>query len=265
MNRAPLTSLLVAATFLLFPRTTTAQAGGTDVYWHIDPSVKSCSMVIDPSLTQAQWKRFAEQAGAIISFKPLASAEPLGKHNVTVGLDYSSTAVDQRDPAWINTFTHPDETCPLGDHVVVPTLRARVGVSDRMDFGASWTKAPRANYGYVSGEVRYALLAETAHRPAAAVRTSMTVLTGVPDFNYIEYGAEWSASKRLAAFTPFLGTRGNFAVATETTSKVDLRQERLFLPQAFIGTTYSVWKFDLAAEYDIAKVNTIALIVGVRP
>lgn len=265
MNRAPLTGWLVAAAFLLCPGPTQAQTGGTNVYWHIDPSVETCSMVIDPSLTQVQWKRFAEQAGAMISFKPLAGAEPLGTRNVTIGLDYSVTPVDQRDAAWINTFTHPDETCPLGDRIKIPTLRARLGVSDRMDVGASWTKAPQANYGFVAGEVRYALLSGSAHRPAAAVRTSITVLTGVADFNFIEYSAEWSASKRVARLTPFLGTRANLAVATETTSKVDLRQERLFLPQAFIGTAYSLWMLDLAAEYDIAKVNTFALIVGVRP
>jgi hypothetical protein len=35
-----------------------AQSGGSNVYWHIDPSVKTCSMVIDPSLTQDQWHKY---------------------------------------------------------------------------------------------------------------------------------------------------------------------------------------------------------------
>ncbi len=130
-----------ANTFFLFvfASTSHAQGNGSDIYWHIDPGVKSCSMIIDPSLTQAQWKTFVKQVGAIVSFKSLASAEPLGTMNFSVGIDRSSTPVDQRNPAWINTFAHPDADCPLGDAVIIPTIRARMGVSENMDIGASWT------------------------------------------------------------------------------------------------------------------------------
>ncbi|HEY6952305.1 MAG TPA: hypothetical protein VI758_07845, partial [Bacteroidota bacterium] len=61
-----------------------AQSGHGDVYWHLDPGVKSCSMVIDPSLTQAQWKTFIQQVSPIVTLKTLASAEPLGTMNFNV-------------------------------------------------------------------------------------------------------------------------------------------------------------------------------------
>ena len=41
-------------------------------------------------------------------------------------------------------FTHPDADCPLGDAVGYPTIRASMGVSDRMDIGGYWTVAPGA-------------------------------------------------------------------------------------------------------------------------
>jgi len=250
---------------LLFASPSYSHADDSGVYWHIDPGVKSCSMVIDPSLTQAQWEKFTREAGAIVSFKSLASAEPLGKLNFTFGIDYSITPVDQRNPAWINTFTHPDADCPLGDRIEFPTLRARLGVSNTMDVGGYWTTAPRANYGYLGGEFKYAFLRESARVPAAAVSTSFTVLTGVPDFNFSVYSVGLVASKRIAMFTPYLGVKESLAIGTETTTKVDLKRESLALTQGFIGATYSIWRLGFAAEYNIADVNTFAFVIGFHP
>lgn len=249
---------------LLFASPSYPQGDGSGVYWHIDPSVKTCSMVIDPSLTQAQWKKFTREVGEIASFKSLAPAEPLGKLNYTVGIDYSRTPVDQHDPAWINTFTHPGVNCPLGDQIKIPTLRARVGVSSRMDVGGIWATAPGANYGLLGGELKYAFLRESARVPAGAVTTSFTMLTGVPDFNLSIYSVGLVTSKRIARFTPYLGVRENLAIGTETTNKVDLNRESLLLTQGFIGGTYPIWKLGLAAEYNIAEVNTFSFSIGFR-
>lgn len=261
--RGRLASITLLSAVLSFPIPAHAQT--SDVYWHLDSSVKTCSMVIDPSLTQAQWHTFTRQAGDMISLKSLSSAEPLGARNFAFDIDYAITPVDQHDPAWINTFTHPDASCPLGDQIKMPLIRARMGVSSRMDVGAFWTTAPQANYGLAGAELKYAFLQESARRPAAAVFGSYTVLTGVPDFNFSLYTMGLMASKRVSVFTPYLGARGNMAVATETTSKVDLQRENQFLPQGFIGTTYSVWKLGLAAEYNVADVNTFTFVIGFRP
>lgn len=265
MKGKRLIAMVIPLVPLLFASPSFSQGNDGDIYWHIDPSVKSCSMVIDPSLTQTQWNKFARQAGAIISFKSLASAEPLGKLNFTLGIDYSMTPIDQRDPAWINTFTHPDADCPLGDQIQLPTLRARLGVSSRMDVSGYWTTAPGANYGLIGGELKYAFLQESAKVPAAAISTSFTRLTGVPDFNFSVYSVGLLASKRIAMFTPYLGVKESLAIATETTAKVDLKRESLLLTQGFIGATYSIWRFGLAAEYNIAEVNTFAFLIGFHP
>ncbi len=250
---------VIALIPLLIPAASYAQEG---VYWHIDPSVKTCSMVIDPSLTQTQWGKFTRQVGAIASFKQLASAEPLGRMNFTFGIDYSSTPVDQHDPAWINTFTHPDVNCPLGDRIKVPTIRAALGVSQKLDVGGAWTTAPGANYGLLAGELKYAILGESAGVPAVAASTSVTALTGVPDFNLSIYSVGLMASKRFSRLAPYLGVRESLAVGTETTAKVDLNTEKIPLTQGFIGATYYIWKLGLAAEYNIAEVNTFDLVIG---
>jgi hypothetical protein len=262
MKGRRLGTLLIALVTLMFtcPRHSFGQDG--NVYWHIDPGVKTCSMVIDPSLTQAQWKIFVEQAGALVSFKSLAPAEPLGRWHFALGLDYAVTPVDQHDPAWINTFTHPDADCPLGDQIKMPAVRARLGVSSRMDVIGFWTTAPRANYGLVGGALEYAFLRESARVPAAAVIASYTGLTGVPDFDMSIYSVAAVASKRMGAYAPYLGVKQSIAVGTETTTKVDLARETVPLGHAFVGVTGSLWRVGVAAEYEVASVNTFSLMIG---
>ncbi len=264
MKTMALKGTVTSLILFLSVSTSRAQTGGSDIYWHIDRSVKTCSMVIDPSLTQDQWHRFTKQIGAISSFKSLASAKTLGKMNFRVGIDYGSTPVNQRDPAWINTFTHPGEDCPLGDAIVVPTLRAAMGVSENMDVGGYWIVAPGANYGLIGGEIKYAFLQESETIPAAAVRASATILTGVPDFDLNIYSIDVLASKNVAMFTPYIGIRTSLAVGTETTSKVDLKRESVAIPQGYAGVVYSVWMLNLAAEYNVSSVNTFAFAVGVK-
>ncbi len=251
-----------ALIIFLFVSTSYAQGNDSDVYWNIDSSVKDCSMVIDPSLTQAQWSKFTKEVGAILTFKSLASAEPLGKMNFNIGIDDSYTPVDQHDLAWINTFTHPDEDCPLGDAITYPTIRARMGVTDKMDVGAYWTTAPDANYGMVGGELKYAFFQESEKHLAAAVRASVSILTGVPDYNLSVYSVDIMASKKIAMLVPYVGFKESLAIGTETTSKVDLDKESLLITQGYAGVTYSFWMLNLVAEYNVSYVNTFALAVG---
>jgi hypothetical protein len=255
-------SLAVASASVLLGFAPDVRGEEADVYWHIDPNVKTCSMVIDPSLTQAQWHTFTRQVAAIMSFKSLAPANPLGRRNFEIAVDYAYTPVDQRDPAWINTFTHPDETCPLGDAISYPTLRARIGISDKVDVGGYWTTAPNANYGMAGGEVRYAFLKESGNRPAATARLAVSMLTGVQDYNVGLTSAEAMVSKTIGRVVPYLGLRQGLVVGTETTSKVDLDTEVLGLTQGYAGVASSVWKIKLAAEYDVASLNTFTFAVG---
>lgn len=248
---------MLAFALLVLPPTAHAQTP----YWHIDPNVKTCSMAIDPTLTQAQWRTFTGQVGAIASFKALSPAEPLGRGHVSFGIDLSSTAVDQHDPAWINTFVHPDANCPLGDNIQLPMVRARVGVTDRMDLGALWSKAPGANYGLAGGEVRYLALRETRRVPALAIVGSATALTGVPDFDLSIGNVGVLASKRFRRITPFAGLRDGLAMGTETTSQVNLKREIVPYSQGFVGAVATIWHLGLAAEYDVAEVNTFALVL----
>src|SRR5512138_686310 len=100
MKARKIIGLTTFAVMFLFLSATYGQV--SDVYWHIDPHVKTCSMVIDTSLTQSQWHRFAKQASAIVTFKSLATAKTLGKMKFNIAIDDAYSPVDQHDLAWIN-------------------------------------------------------------------------------------------------------------------------------------------------------------------
>lgn len=256
---------VVTSGMSFFTYATYGQHNGSDVYWHLDPGVKTCSMVIDPSLTQDQWKRYTMQLGEISSFKSMASAETTGKKHFSIAIEYSVSPVNQHDPAWINTFVHPDENCPLGDQITLPMLRAKYGASDKIEIGAKWATAPGGNYGIIGGELKYAFLEETKKTPAAAIRASITALTGVADYNISIGSLDLLVSKKVAWVSPYLGIKESLIMGSETTSKVDLDKESLLAAQGFIGVAYSIRRINLAAEFNISNVNTFSFLIGFRP
>ena len=150
----------------------------------------------------------------------------------------------------------------MGDRIAIPTLRTSMGVSDNVDVGGYWTTAPGANYGMVGGELKYAFVRESAKHPAAAVRASATLLTGVPDFDVSVYSVDLMTSKTFAKLTPYVGIKESYIVGTETTSKVDLDRENLSATQGFAGVAYSMRMINLTVEYNIASVNTFAFALG---
>ena len=255
---------LITSILLLVPFQSRSQGTGSSVYWRLDPTVESCSMVIDPSLTQEQWKRFTRQAGEIVTFKTMSSARTIGRNHFSISLDYSSTPIDQHDLAWINTFVHPDADCPLGDEIIMPTLRGKYGINDRVEAGLLWTMAPDANYGLVGAEFKYNFLDEQKNFPAAAVRGSFVSLTGVDDFNVNLGSIDLLASKKVKWVTPYIGVKETFVNAEETTDKVALDNENLFLTQGFIGISYSIWYINMAVEYNISDVNTLSFLLGIQ-
>jgi hypothetical protein len=231
---------------------------------HVNHDIKSCSIELDPSLTQGQFHKFTREAAQVFSFKLMSPAEPLGAKKFQVGIDYSITPINDADPAWNNTFSHPHETHYLGDRPAFPKLFARMGVTDRIDVGFYFTQNPEANYGFMGGEIKYALFMKPEKPVAMAVRTTYATLLGVEDMNYHLWGADLSASKKIGILTPYLGIGANLGRSIETTSKVNLRDETVLTPRGIIGARLSLSFFSLTAEMDVAAVSTVSLRTGFR-
>lgn len=231
---------------------------------HTNHRWSECSIVLDPSLTPQAWRQFVSEVGIVTYFRPLASAEPLGKKNFEIGLLNWGTRIDDSDDAWNDTFSHPDSTHWLfeGSALSIPGVMARAGVTDRVDVGVYFTKAVGANYGFVGGQVQYNLMNDPERHLAAATRVSLVRLYGPDDVKASTYGLDFLVSRQISIVSPYVGVSGYMARARETTAKVDLDDETAFGAQATVGVAARVSVMRLGVEYNVAKVPGISMKVA---
>lgn len=231
---------------------------------HVHHGIGDCSIELDPSLTQSQFQKFTREATQIFVVKLMSPAEPLGAKRLQLGLDYSVTRIDDADPAWNNTFSHPHADHYLGDQIPIPKLFVRYGVSDRLDAGFYVTKNFQANYGLMGGELKYALFTQAQRPWAMAARASYATLLGVEDLNFHVVSFDLSASKRIGRLAPYAGVGVNLSRALETTAKVNLNNETVITPRAILGAGLSLGLVNLIGELDIAAVSTLSLRTGFK-
>jgi hypothetical protein len=228
-----------------------------NVNLNVTGGIAMCDFDIAPALTQSEWERATREIGSAIYLEPLASSRPLGKWNWSAQLEQNSFHVDQESGAWNNTFHHPDSTHYLtgeSGRLAVPGLRFRIGISDRIDFGAYYTSSRPfgANYGFLGFDAKYAFLNDTVKGWSAAVRASYAMDANIKDFNISGTGLEVLAGKQLFRFfTPYAGVAANWNYGREKTSEVDLRNEHSLGVRGIAGVQFR-WKFvDLGYEVQV--------------
>jgi len=256
----------VALAVTLVQTPAAAQSGEPTL--HVNPRWKECSFQIDPSLTQAAWRQFTEEAGLVVYFRPLADARPMGRGNFEMSVLKWRTGIDDADAAWNDTFVHPDSTHYLfeGSGQEIPGLMLRAGVSGRTDVGVYFTKSPGANYGFVGGQVQHSL-AKSASEWAIATRLSFVSIYGPDDLTFAVYGVDLVASRKLdvarwAAVSPYAGVSTHLSSAHEKTAAVALDDEHVVGMQASVGAAVQMSKARLGVEYNVAKVPSFSFKVG---
>jgi hypothetical protein len=266
MKGRTFTTAAMALAVTLFPTPAAAQSGG-EPRLHINTRWKECSFQIDPSLTQAAWRQFTEEAGLVVYFRPLSDARPMGRGSFEISALKWRTGIDDADAAWNDTFVHPDSTHYLfeGSGQEIPGLMLRAGVSGSTDVGVYFTKSPGANFGFVGGQVQRNLL-QSASDWAAAARVSFVSIYGPDDLNFVVYGVDLVASRkfdaRWAAVSPYAGISTYLASAHEKTSAVTLDDENVIGVQGTVGAAVQLSKARLGVEYNVAKVSSFSFKVG---
>ena len=242
-----------------------AVSGATAQILHTNHDWDECAIILDPGLTQHAWHQFVSEVGVVMYFRPMTSAKPLGKRNVEFAVLNNGTRIDDKDAAWNDTFSHPDSTHWLfeGDALKIPGLMLRVGVTDRLDAGVYFTKNPNSNYGFLGGQVQYALLDGVTTPVAAAGRLNVVTLFGPEDVNATVYGADFLVSKDVASFlTPYAGISGYLSRAHEKTTKVALDDENVFGVQGMLGITAKISVVTVGAELNVARVMGYSFKIG---
>jgi hypothetical protein len=268
MKRATLNTAAMALAFALIQTPASAQHTHDGPPLHLNPRWEECSFQLDPSLTQAAWRQFTQEAGLVVYFRPVADARPMGRGNFEVSAVRWETGIDDADAAWNDTFVHPDEHHSLfeGSRLAFPGLMLRAGVSNSTDVGLYVTKSPGANYGFAGAQVQYNL-AQTTGGWAASARTSFVTMYGPEDLDFTVYGVDFLASRtfavaRWAAVSPYAGVSTYLAASHENTSAVALRDERVVGLQTTAGAAVQLSKARLGVEYNVAKVPSVSFKLG---
>lgn len=246
------------------------EAQDRHVHLHVNTRWEECAFQLDPALTQAAWRQFAEEAGVVTYFRPLRGARPMGAGNFDISILQSTTGIDDADAAWNDTFVHPDSTHWLfeGSGLSIPSLMVRGGITDRIDVGAYYTESPKANYGFAGGQVQYSVVDEARTGISGATRLSVVKLFGPEDVDFTAYGLDLLVSRDVplfagrAAVTPYAGISGYLSSAHEKSAVVTLADENVFGSQAMVGAEarYSVAR--VAVEFSSASVQSRTIRIG---
>jgi hypothetical protein len=258
----------MALTIALIQTPASAQSGRPKL--HVNPRWKECSLQLDPSLTQTAWHQFTQEAGLVAYFRPLTDAQPMGKGHFELSLLQWKTAIDGSDAAWNDTFVHPDSTHWLteGSGLAFPGIAARVGVTSKTDLGLYVTKNPSANYGFVAAQVQQNFFGNATTPWSAAARASFTTLYGPDDLNLNVFGVDVLASRKFtlthwAAVSPYAGASTYLSNSHEKSAVVNLDDEHVMGAQAMVGASVQLSVARLAVEYNVSKVNSLSLKIGV--
>ena len=149
-------------------------------------------------LGQAEFAGFSEDMNAILAYRGVQPAEPLGIIGFDVGIEASYIDVES-STAWA-TATGDD---PAG----IPSARIAVnkGLPFGIDVGAFYSAVPGSNAKIIGGQVRYALVEGGIATPAIGVRAGVSRLQGVDELDGETRSLDLSISKGFGPVTPYLG------------------------------------------------------------
>jgi len=208
-------------------------------------------------LSQGNFKELSKEAGAALSFKNTAPAEPLGITGFDAGFEVSVVDINTgNDNYWEKAF---NGNAP--SYLALPKLRVRKGLPFSIDVGAMYSYVPDSNIKLYGFEVSKAILDGTMATPALGVRATYTRLAGVDDLDLQTAGIDASISKGFLFLTPYAGAGG---VWVKSKAKGDLQElavlvngarldsENIFQPRIFAGLKISplpLLGFTVEAEY----------------
>lgn len=236
---------------------------------HVNPRWRECSFQLNEDLSQSEWNEFAKEAGLVIYFRPMVDAKPMGARNFEVSVLQWSTGIDEHKGAWNDTFVHPDSTHWLvgGSNLPIMGLTGRMGLTDRLDVGVYITKNPGANYGFMGVQGQYQLASSRNFN--TSVRGSVVRMYGPKDMRLTVYGADVVASREFSIHdkwlrvAPYVVLSTMLSVAHEKSAEVNLSDERVAGLQGSAGIVTKVAAARIGLEYNVARVNTVSMKIGV--
>ena len=209
-------------------------------------------------LTQPQFRLLSEDLGGAFSYRPQTPTEPLGFPGFDVGLAVTGAKLKNREIAELASSEGVDST------ILIPTVRANVGLPLGFDVGASYAWVPDSDIRYYGGELRFAILRGDAATPSVGVRGSFTKITGVDQLDLDTRGLDVSISKGFGPLTPYAGV-GKVWVDSVPKGIPTLQREEFDLNKWFFGLGINLVGLNLNLEADkTGDVKAYSVKVGLR-
>ena len=215
---------------------------------------------------QNKFRLLSEDLASALSYKAVAPAEPLGLTGFDIGLELSSTKMNN-SAAWASAVSSGKSI----DTLPVPKLHVHKGLPLDIDVGLVYTSIPSTNIKLIGGELRYAIIAGDMVLPAVAVRGTMTKLSGVSNLGFDTKGLELTVSKGFAMITPYASigkvwTSSDPSVCTNsTTPPTCLKKEDFQQTKMQIGANLNLGLMNFGLEGDkTGKSTTYSAKIGFR-
>ena|SRR5437867_3511800 len=99
-------------------------------------------------------------------------------------------------------------------------------------------------------------------------QTGRLWMNGPADLDFTVYGVDLLASRTLAVWrravvSPYVGVSTYLSTSHEKTAAVTLDDERVLAAQAMVGAAVQLSMARLGVEYNVAKVHSLSLKVGI--
>ena len=242
-------SLAVSALFgfLLFIATSSdVIAGGNDIQ-------------LNAGLSKSDFKDLSKQVGLMISYIPLAPAEPLGITGFDIGVEMTASKINSG--VWEKAVS--DSKPP--DYIVLPKLHVQKGLPFGIDVGAVFATVPGSNITLYGGELKWAVLKGGIVSPAVAIRGSFTTLAGVDDVDASTYGLDASVSKGFGPLTPYGGIGQVWIRTSENVNDtiIDFDDVSTSATKLFVGTKLSLLIISIALQADFSDMNMYSARAGI--
>lgn len=195
------------------------------------------------ALGQNDFRLLSEDLAAVLSYKPLSPAEPLGVTGFDLGVEIGYTKLVNPQIFDIATGGNGMNSIPL--------VKAEIqkGLPFGIDIGATYAAVPNSNIKVLGGELRYAILKGGPATPAVAVRASYTTLQGVNQLDFSTTGLDVSISKGFAFVTPYAGL-GEVWTNSTPNGIPSLSKESFNLNKYFVGVNMNFAVINIAIEAD---------------
>lgn len=219
------------------------------------PAIASTDFSKVQNLSQSEFAGLAKDFTAAASYKAVAPAEALGIVGFDVGVEVSSTELQNAD-AWKKAgYDHTS--------VTMPKLHMHKGLPFNIDVGASIIAVPGSDIKLVGGEIKYAIIEGGTATPALAIRGAVTRLYGVSQLDLETKSVELLVSKGFLMLTPYAGIGKVWGSLTPNVS--NLKKESPDANKVFLGLNVNFGLVNLAAEVDrTGKTESVSAKLGLR-